>query len=65
MSFAEKLATLVGLNVQVILTVDTIIGQLVSVNDTVTVIRTNVVPGYGPSQDVTVLTNTISYVRVA
>jgi len=64
MSFAEKLASLVGRNVQVILTVDTVIGQLVSVNDTVTVIRTNVIPGYSPAQDVTVLTRMISYVRV-
>ncbi|MDQ1912283.1 hypothetical protein RAC89_17990 [Paenibacillus sp. GD4] len=63
MTFAEHLATYIGRELQVFLTVDTIIGVLVSVNANFAVIRVGDVPGYG-TQEITVLLSSISYVRV-
>lgn len=63
MTFAEKAASYVGQNVQVVTTVDTLAGVLLSVDETLLAIRTNGLGGYGEPKDITLLTDSVAYIR--
>lgn len=63
LTFGGRLASLIGQNVQVATSVDTVVGTLMGSDDTFIRVVTNGVGGYGNERMVTLLTSSVAYVR--
>ncbi|GIP55042.1 hypothetical protein [Paenibacillus vini] len=63
-TYASRVATLIGQNVQVTTSVDTITGTLVSSDKTFIKVNTGGVDGSEGSKTVSILTSVVAYIRV-